>query len=232
MSWQSYVDDLLGQGDITAAGIYDKEGNPWAYTLTSQDRGPFCAQVAEVAAVTRHLWSCPACNAGEDCVAGEFGPSGYGYNERRGVRRFSPREARRRAATEVGALLAGSHPTTGAPDAALDRLRNTSDVVSLLYDHTLRAALAEVTAAEHAPPHDPAEALGAEGFTLAGERFLYVRGDGPAGEFCARRGAQSVSLHRCRTCVIVAVTSRTAHAAGPAVAAAGRLADHLKAQGI
>jgi hypothetical protein len=33
MSWQSYVDtNLVGSGQITAAGIYDLVGNPWAYS--------------------------------------------------------------------------------------------------------------------------------------------------------------------------------------------------------
>ena len=33
MSWQAYVDaNLVGTGTVTAAGIYDLQGNPWAYS--------------------------------------------------------------------------------------------------------------------------------------------------------------------------------------------------------
>ena len=33
MSWQVYVDtNLLSSGMVTAAGIYDLQGNPWAYS--------------------------------------------------------------------------------------------------------------------------------------------------------------------------------------------------------
>ena len=50
MSWQAYIDDnLLKSGAVTAAGIYDMQGNPWAYSAG------FAAQVAEVAAVSGHM---------------------------------------------------------------------------------------------------------------------------------------------------------------------------------
>lgn len=50
MSWQAYIDDnLLKSGMVTAAGIYDLQGNPWAYSAG------FAAQVAEVAAVSAHF---------------------------------------------------------------------------------------------------------------------------------------------------------------------------------
>jgi len=50
MSWQSYVDNnLIGSGCVTAAGIYDFQGNPWAYSAG------FAAQIAEVAAISGHL---------------------------------------------------------------------------------------------------------------------------------------------------------------------------------
>mmetsp|Transcript_7938 Transcript_7938/g.23919 ORF Transcript_7938/g.23919 Transcript_7938/m.23919 type:complete len:128 (+) Transcript_7938:51-434(+) len=50
MSWQTYVDtNLVGTGMVTAAGIYDLQGNPWAYSAG------FAAQVAEVAAVSGHF---------------------------------------------------------------------------------------------------------------------------------------------------------------------------------
>ncbi len=50
MSWQAYVDtNLLGSGSVTAAGIYDLQGNPWAYSAG------FAAQIAEVAAVSGHM---------------------------------------------------------------------------------------------------------------------------------------------------------------------------------
>ena len=50
MSWQAYVDDnLVASGMVTAAGIYDLQGNPWAYSAG------FDAQVAEVAAVCAHF---------------------------------------------------------------------------------------------------------------------------------------------------------------------------------
>ena len=50
MSWQAYVDDnLVKSGMVTAAGIYDLQGNPWAYSAG------FAAQVAEVAAVSAHF---------------------------------------------------------------------------------------------------------------------------------------------------------------------------------
>ena len=33
MSWQAYVDtNLVSTGSVTAAGIYDLQGNPWAYS--------------------------------------------------------------------------------------------------------------------------------------------------------------------------------------------------------
>tara|TARA_B110001452_G_scaffold224451_1_gene198020 strand:+ start:1131 stop:1283 length:153 start_codon:yes stop_codon:yes gene_type:complete len=33
MSWQAYVDDnLVKSGMVSAAGIYDLQGNPWAYS--------------------------------------------------------------------------------------------------------------------------------------------------------------------------------------------------------
>lgn len=52
MSWQAYVDtNLVGTGQVTQAGIYDLQGNPWAYTQSP----PFAAQVAEVAAVSGHM---------------------------------------------------------------------------------------------------------------------------------------------------------------------------------
>ena len=51
MSWQAYVDaNLVGTGAVTQAGIYDLQGNPWAYTQSP----PFAAQIAEVAAVSAH----------------------------------------------------------------------------------------------------------------------------------------------------------------------------------
>ena len=50
MSWQQYVDsNLVGTGTVTAAGIYDKAGNPWAYSAG------FAAQVAEVKVVADAL---------------------------------------------------------------------------------------------------------------------------------------------------------------------------------
>ena len=50
MSWQAYVDDnLIKSGMVSAAGIYDLQGNPWAYSAG------FAAQVAEVAAVSAHF---------------------------------------------------------------------------------------------------------------------------------------------------------------------------------
>ena len=50
MSWQAYVDtNLLASGFVTAAGIYDLQGNPWAYSAG------FAAQIAEVAAVSGHM---------------------------------------------------------------------------------------------------------------------------------------------------------------------------------
>ena len=42
MSWQAYIDsNLLASGQVTAAGIYDLQGNPWAYSAG------FAAQIAE-----------------------------------------------------------------------------------------------------------------------------------------------------------------------------------------
>ena len=33
MAWQEYVDDnLIKSRGVTAAGIYDLDGNPWAYS--------------------------------------------------------------------------------------------------------------------------------------------------------------------------------------------------------
>ena len=54
MSWQQYVDaNLVGTGMVTAAGIYDHAGNPWAYSAG------FAAQVAEVASVSGHMAADP-----------------------------------------------------------------------------------------------------------------------------------------------------------------------------
>ena len=54
MSWQAYVDtNLIGSGMVTAAGIYDPAGNPWAYSAG------FAAQVAEVASVSGHMAADP-----------------------------------------------------------------------------------------------------------------------------------------------------------------------------
>jgi len=51
-AWQPYVDDnLIKTGMVTAAGIYDLQGNPWAYSAG------FAAQVAEVAAVSDAMHS-------------------------------------------------------------------------------------------------------------------------------------------------------------------------------
>ena len=50
MSWQEYVDtNLLGSKVISAAGIYDLTGNPWAYSAG------FAAQVAEVGLVAKEM---------------------------------------------------------------------------------------------------------------------------------------------------------------------------------
>ena len=49
MSWQAYVDQLVSTGTATSAGIYDLQGNPWAYTAD------FAAQVAEVASVAGYM---------------------------------------------------------------------------------------------------------------------------------------------------------------------------------
>ena len=41
MSWQAYVDsNLVGTGTVTAAGIYDLQGNPWAYSAGFAVRSP------------------------------------------------------------------------------------------------------------------------------------------------------------------------------------------------
>ena len=32
MSWQGYVDNLISGGKVQAAGIYDLQGSPWAYS--------------------------------------------------------------------------------------------------------------------------------------------------------------------------------------------------------
>ena len=63
MSWQAYVDtNLLASGMVTAAGIYDLQGNPWAYSAG------FAAQVAEVAAISGHLAADPNGLAGTGFV--------------------------------------------------------------------------------------------------------------------------------------------------------------------
>ena len=50
MAWQAYVDtNLIATKCVTAAGIYDLQGNPWAYSAG------FAAQIAEVAAISGHL---------------------------------------------------------------------------------------------------------------------------------------------------------------------------------
>jgi len=63
MSWQAYVDDnLLASGCVTAAGIYDLQGNPWAYSAG------FAAQVAEVGAVAGAMASNATTLAGTGVV--------------------------------------------------------------------------------------------------------------------------------------------------------------------
>jgi len=63
MSWQAYVDDnLLASGMVTAAGIYDLQGNPWAYSAG------FAAQIAEVNAVSAHMAAEPAALAATGVV--------------------------------------------------------------------------------------------------------------------------------------------------------------------
>jgi len=58
MSWQAYVDtNLIASGAVSAAGIYDLQGNPWAYSAG------FAAQIAEVATVSAHF-------AAPDALAG------------------------------------------------------------------------------------------------------------------------------------------------------------------
>mmetsp|Transcript_6556 Transcript_6556/g.21493 ORF Transcript_6556/g.21493 Transcript_6556/m.21493 type:complete len:128 (+) Transcript_6556:41-424(+) len=66
MSWQTYVDtNLVGTGMVTAAGIYDLQGNPWAYSAG------FAAQVAEVAAVSGHFAAPSGLAATGATIAGE-----------------------------------------------------------------------------------------------------------------------------------------------------------------
>jgi profilin len=63
MSWQSYVDDnLLASGAVTAAGIYDLQGNPWAYSAG------FAAQISEVQAVAAAMSGDPTSLAGTGVV--------------------------------------------------------------------------------------------------------------------------------------------------------------------
>ena len=117
MSWQAYVDqNLLAPGAVTAAGIYDLDGNPWAYSQG------FALQVAEVASVSAQMRSCPHCVAGEDCVIAEprhaqqprAGSVSTFTNPGR-IRIDVPAEARR-AHAQVCALLLGS--PAGARPAA------------------------------------------------------------------------------------------------------------------
>merc|ERR1712087_397301 len=87
MAWQAYVDNnLTSAGCATSAGIYDLNGNPWAYSPG------FAAQVAEVAAISAAMGSDPTSLAGTgvviagvkymfirgdaDCVIGKKGTSG------------------------------------------------------------------------------------------------------------------------------------------------------------
>ena len=46
-SWQSYVDALLATRSVTAAGIYDRDGNPWAYSVG------FAVQIAEAGRISQ-----------------------------------------------------------------------------------------------------------------------------------------------------------------------------------
>ena len=48
--WDTLVDsNLVGSGKVSAAGIYDLEGNPWAYSYGFQ------AKKSEIAAVAAHF---------------------------------------------------------------------------------------------------------------------------------------------------------------------------------
>merc|ERR1719399_225067 len=50
MAWQAYVDNnLVASGVVTSAGIYDLNGNPWAYSPG------FAAQISEVAAISKAM---------------------------------------------------------------------------------------------------------------------------------------------------------------------------------
>lgn len=63
MSWQAYVDsNLIASGSVTSAGIYDLQGNPWAYSAG------FAAQVAEVASVSAHMSADPSALAATGVV--------------------------------------------------------------------------------------------------------------------------------------------------------------------
>jgi len=62
MSWQAYVDNNLIGAGVTSAGIYDLQGNPWAYSAG------FAAQIAEVAAVSAHMQADPTALAATGVV--------------------------------------------------------------------------------------------------------------------------------------------------------------------
>ena len=171
MSWQQYCDALTESGSVSAVGIYDRQGNPWAYSPG------FAAQVAEVKALADAAWGCPNCVAGHDCVGGHV--------------RIRASDVRQRVCSEVCALLVGSTSNNEHP---LNRLRGNPDLVDAIHKKSLQGALLEATPdADRAPPHDPAaQALAPLGVFVAGVYHLYICGDGPRGEFYGKKGAEGV----------------------------------------
>ena len=120
MSWQAYVDvNLLGTGNVTAAGIYDLKGNPWACSAG------FAAQVEEVAAVSDHFATPPDLAATGVTIAGVKYMFVRGYeNEDIYVKRGNTGVCFRRCKT---CIIVGYHDDTIQPGACRCAVENLAD---------------------------------------------------------------------------------------------------------
>ena len=241
MSWQAYVDtNLVGTGTVTAAGIYDLQGNPWAYSAGFAVSAPPARRFPRPRPPSCPLTTCtrPAQRAGR--AGGEGGSGGAG----------------RRAGSRLG-------------------------VSTLPPPYTAQAQVAEVAAVS---AHFAAPAgLAATGVTVAGVKYMFVRGEEneviqckkvgtnsrphprpsppPCGTLrgtphhthtdravpahpcstlvctlppplcVAPQGAEGVYFYRCNTCIIVAHHNDKVQP-GNCLATVAKLGDFLKEQGI
>lgn len=162
MSWQAYVDtNLVGSGMVTAAGIYDLQGNPWAYSAGFAVRPPPSPHPPT------SLSTSPA--------------------------RPAPAPPLPRKCGSNAAALAGVPRAVLSPLATSRSPRHRAAAL-------VQAQVAEVAAvsAHFAAP----SGLAATGATVAGVKYMFVRGEENA-EIYVKKGAEGVVFYRCNTCIIV-----------------------------